>query len=65
MIYKKFMHPTIELCRVCEATGKVWKYPEDDITQLTEPTVEVCKICKGSGRVVVSKKTEITVEPFI
>lgn len=61
--YKKHMHATIEICKICKGTGKDYEYHEHDVL-LREPTEVTCTTCEGSGRVVVSKITAITVEPF-
>jgi len=63
MTYKRYQHPKIELCKDCEGTGIAYTYPEHDRLR-QYPTAITCTTCEGSGRVYVSKKTEITVEPF-
>ena len=63
MIYKRYRHPTIELCRKCDGTGVDYTYHEYDRLRM-EPTAVTCSTCEGTGRVIVSKKIEVTVEPF-
>lgn len=63
MKHIRHMHPTIELCKTCAGTGTSYKYHEDDKLR-QEPTAIVCTTCEGSGRVIVSKITQITIEPF-
>jgi hypothetical protein len=63
MIYKRYRHPVIELCNKCKGTGVDYTYHEYDIL-LMEPTEVICSIYEGSGRVFISKKIEVTVEPF-
>ena len=59
----RYMHPTVELCRDCEGNGITCKFePWDVLNQ--QPEEITCPTCEGSGRVVVSKKIEVTVEPF-
>jgi len=60
----RYMHPTIEICTTCEGTGQLVTFPIWDSLRQTEATIETCSTCEGSGRVVVSKKIEVTVEPF-
>ncbi|NCB67460.1 MAG: hypothetical protein EOM47_01255 [Bacteroidia bacterium] len=64
MITNRYMHPTVELCRKCDGEGSLIKFPVWDVLCQTEPTIETCDLCEGSGRVKVSKKIEVTVEPF-
>ena len=59
----RYMHPTVELCRNCEGNGEVTKYHNWDLLHQQGET-ETCPTCEGSGRVLVSKKIEVTVEPF-
>ncbi|HEY5508431.1 MAG TPA: hypothetical protein VIK29_07165 [Paludibacter sp.] len=63
MEYKRYQHPTIELCKDCEGTGTMYEYHEHDILR-QEPIPVTCTTCEGSGRVLVSKITVITVKPF-
>ena len=60
----RYLHPTVELCRNCEGSGQLIKFPPWDILHQTDAITETCPICEGSGRVIVSKKIEVTVEPF-
>jgi DnaJ-class molecular chaperone len=63
MTHKRYMHPTIELCRDCEGTGIMYVYDKYDMLH-QEPIAITCTTCESSGRVLVSKITVITVEPF-
>ena len=63
MIYNRFKHPVIEICTKCDGTGLGYIYQEHDVHRM-EPTEVTCTTCEGSGRVIVSKKIEVTVEPF-
>lgn len=63
MVKHKYIHPTIEICKTCSGTGNITIYSEWDLlNQHGEPAE--CPTCEGSGRVLVSKKIEVTVEPF-
>jgi len=64
MITNRYLHPTVEICRSCEGTGELIKFPVWDYLCQTDAIKEICKTCEGSGRVIVSKKIEVTVEPF-
>jgi len=63
MEHKRYMHPTIELCKICEGTGVNHKFHEHDLLNQHPETIQ-CETCEGSGRVLVSKITVITVESF-
>ena len=63
MTHTRHIHPKIEICRICTGTGTDYEYHKHDRLN-QHPKAITCKTCEGSGRVLVSKKTEITVEPF-
>ena len=63
MTYKRYQHPTIELCKNCGGSGVDYKYPEHDVLRQYPEAIECCT-CEGSGRVLVSKEIFITVEAF-
>jgi len=63
MQHLRYQHPTIELCKDCKSAGIMYTYHKYDILR-QEPIAKTCTTCEGSGRVVVSKKIEVTVEPF-
>ncbi len=58
------MHPTIEICKTCNGDGLKYIYHEFDVLHQEPVSITDCPTCEGSGRVYVSKKIEITVEPF-
>lgn len=64
MIKKRYQHPMIELCRICEGTGTISVFPKWDLLNQTDPEVCTCHLCEGSGRVQVSKQIIITINPF-
>jgi len=61
--YKRYMHPTIELCRKCGGSGVYYIFHEHDLLN-QHPIATQCSACEGSGRVLVSKITVTTVQPF-
>lgn len=63
MIRYKYIHPEIEICKTCSGTGDITIYPEWDLLNHHGEAAK-CTTCEGSGRVLVSKKIEVTVEPF-
>ena len=51
---------TVEVCRHCEGSGRVWIFPPEQERKLKDGNWETCPLCKGSG--MVRKKVTIITE---
>lgn len=59
-----YVHPSIQICDVCQGKGYVETLQEGDIYERNELKCDICTQCMGSGRIVVSSVTTTTITAY-